>query len=209
MLRIIAGDIKRKFQLWLHIWQYRRNNKHNSTTPSNLFRIEKVKVGNHTYGFINVIDHSNSTSILHIGNFCSIAHDVKFALGGDHDSTNISTFPFKAKFGLTEYEAIDNGSIILKDDVWVGSNCIILSGVTVNQGAILAAGSVVTNDVPAYAVAGGNPAKVIKYRHKPEIIKEMTKIDYSMITKQEIINNIDLWYNGAKTENITSIISKK
>ena len=143
-----------------------------------------------------------------IGSFCSIAPDVKFLLGGDHESKCISTYPFKAKFGLTSYEATDNGSIVLKDDVWIGANCIILSGVTINQGAILAAGSVVSNDVPAYAIVGGNPAKVIKYRHSADIIEKLVQVDYSKITNKRILNNIEIWYENINTNNIDNIIYK-
>ena len=61
------------------------------------------------------------------------------------------------------FESISKGPIILEDDVWIGENCIILSGVKIGQGAVIAAGAIVTNDIPPYAIAGGVPAKVIKY----------------------------------------------
>jgi virginiamycin A acetyltransferase len=206
MLRVILGLIKKELCLCLHIWRYRRLNKHNTTTPSNIFRIEKVEIGKYTYGFIDLTDHGDSDSILQVGHFCSIAPDVKFILGGDHDSKNISTYPFKAKFGLIGNEAIDKGSIILKDDVWVGANSIILSGVTINQGAVIAAGSVVTKDVPAYAIVGGNPAKLIKYRHDPELIQKLMNIDYSKLSRQKILNATEMWYGKVSSESINRII---
>ena len=74
-------------------------------------------------------------------------------------------------------EAGTKGSIIVKDDVWIGTNAIICSGVTIGQGAIIAAGAVVTKDVAPYAIVGGNPAKVIKYRFDEEIRNKLLSID--------------------------------
>lgn len=206
MFKLLLGDLKRKILLWIHIHRYRRINNHNQTSPTNIFRIENTKVGRYSYGFINVTDHSTSKSILEIGDFCSIAPDVKFILSGEHKTDMLSTFPFKAKFGLETTEAVDKGSIIIKNDVWIGANSLILSGVTVNQGAVIAAGSVVTKDIPAYAIAGGNPAKVIKYRHPHEVIQRLLTIDYSKISKNDIIKKIHTWYSIAAIDNIDALI---
>ena len=62
-----------------------------------------------------------------------------------------------------DQEAINSAPIVIKDKAWVGFNCIIMKGVTIGEGAVVGAGSVVTKDVPDYAIVGGNPAKVIKY----------------------------------------------
>ena len=61
-------------------------------------------------------------------------------------------------------EAFGKGDIIVEDDVWIGYGAVIMSGVTIKQGAVIAAGSVVVKDVPAYSIVGGAPAKIIKYR---------------------------------------------
>ena len=85
---------------------------------------------------------------------------------------------------------------------------IILSGVTINQGAIVAANSVVTKDIPPYAIVGGNPAKIIKYRFEPEIIEELIKFDFSKLNK----NNIKLLekelYTKLTKNNINDILKK-
>lgn len=192
----------------IHLHEYKKKNRHNTTRPVNIFRLEKINVGNYSYGSIDITDYSNSDTQLEIGHFCSIAPGVKFILGGDHITNNISTFPFKAKFGLESREAYSKGSIIIKDDVWIGVNSIILSGITIGQGAILAAGSVVTKDVPPYAIVGGNPARVIKYRFEQQVIDKLISIDYSKITQEDVISKVDFWYQNINNHNIDNIKSE-
>lgn len=171
--------------------EWRKDNKHNFTEAENLFDINKVIVGNYTYGPLFVRNYGNSSEKLEIGNFCSIARGVTFLLGGKHDYNCISTYPFKKKFLDIENESITKGPIIIKDDVWIGENAMILSGVTINQGAIIGAGSIVSKEVPAYAIFAGN--KIIKYRFSEDIIKELLKIDYSLINEEIINKNIELF----------------
>ena len=93
-------------------------------------------------------------------------------------------------------EAISKGDIIVDDDVWIGYGATILSGVHIGQGAVIAAGAVVTKDVPPYAIVGGVPAKVIKYRFSPEIIQQLMKLDYSKLTEDMIRERIDDLYTS-------------
>ena len=74
---------------------------------------------------------------------------------------------------------LTNGDIVVGDDVWVGQRAIIMSGVNIGQGAVIGAGAIVTKNVPPYAIVGGIPAKVIRYRFSEELIQELLKIDYS------------------------------
>jgi serine acetyltransferase len=96
-------------------------------------------------------------------------------------------------------EAFSKGNIVIDDDVWIGYGVTILSGVHIGQGAVVAAGAVVTKDVPPYAIVGGVPAKIIKYRFSPEIIEELMKIDYSKLEEDDIKNHIDDLYSEIKT----------
>ena len=178
--------------------KWRKRNKHNFTIIKNLPDISLITVGNYTYGMINLMSASNKSK-LKIGNFCSIANGVKFILNGDHELNNLSTYPFKVKLLNHKEEAITKGDIVVEDDVWIAENALILSGVHIGQGAVIGAGAVVTKDVPPYAVMGGVPARIIKYRFSEEIIKRLEKIDFTKLDKNFINSHINDLYK--KIEN--------
>jgi acetyltransferase-like isoleucine patch superfamily enzyme len=163
--------------VYLHRKSWRKKNGHNETVPGTMFRINRVTVGKKTSGVLNVTDFSPLNIKLKIGSYCSISSGVQFLLGGEHQIDSISTYPFKVKRFGYKYEACSKGDIVVGDDVWIGTNAIICSGVQIGQGVIVAAGAVVTKAVPPYAVAGGNPAKVIKYRFSQDIIARLLSID--------------------------------
>ncbi|MBQ2645317.1 glycosyltransferase [bacterium] len=187
---------------------WREKNKHNETTVSQHVNIDKISVGNYTYGNINMYHSGNGQEILSIGHYCSIAPNVTFLLASEHSYKNISTYPFKVKFFGEDNEACSKGSIIVKDDVWIGYGAIIMSGVTIGQGAIIGAGSIVTKDIPNYAIVAGNPAQIIKYRFSQEIINELVKIDYSELTKEKIMQLSQYLYEEISIENYNEIITK-
>jgi acetyltransferase-like isoleucine patch superfamily enzyme len=171
------GSIKSYIRFYFFKRRWRSLNPHNKTIPGNIFRIGKVIVGKKTYGTLNITDFSHLDVKLKIGSYCSISLGVQFLLGGEHQINSISTYPFKVICFGYEYEAGSKGDIVVGDDVWIGINAVICSGVKIGQGAIVAAGSVVTKEVPPYAVVGGNPAKVIRYRFSQEIIAMLLSID--------------------------------
>lgn len=165
-------------------WKYR--NKHNETYAKTKFDISKVTVGKATYGELNVLTF-NDSNILRIGNYCSIGPNTWFVVSAEHFLDHISTFPFKAKLNKgQELEGLSKGDIIVEDDVWIGCNATILSGVHVGQGAVIAAGAVVTKDVPNYAIVGGVPAHVIKYRFDKRVREVLTNLDFSRLDNQRI-----------------------
>ncbi|KAF0092999.1 MAG: streptogramin A acetyl transferase [Puniceicoccaceae bacterium 5H] len=118
-----------------------------------------------------------------IGKFCAIARGVKFIMNGaNHKMSGISTYPFQI-FGqgwekvMPRLEDLpDKGDTIIGNDVWLGYNVLIMPGVKIGDGAIIAAGSVVTQDVPAYTIAGGNPAKPIRSRFPEETARRLQQI---------------------------------
>ena len=174
---------------------YRKLNQHNETQVGWFCDISKIQVGKKTYGDIFLVDSSVSNTKLIIGNYCSIGPDVRFLLGGEHTINTISTYPFKVKCFGEQKEAGSKGNIVLHDDVWIGANALICSGVEIGQGAVIAAGAVVTKDVPPYAVVGGNPAKIIKYRFNEKLIKKLLKINISELFDKFKKSNTDLIYS--------------
>jgi tetrahydrodipicolinate N-succinyltransferase len=101
-------------------------------------------------------------------------------------------YPIRVKYEKEEHEAYSNGSIIIEDDVWIGMNSTILSGVTVGKGAVIAYGSVVVKNVPPFAIVGGNPAKLIRYRFNEDLISRLTEINYTEIQENKINQNLEL-----------------
>ena len=129
----------------------------------------------------NVLYHySFSQDKLIIGRFCALATGIKFMMNGaNHKTSGFSTYPFYIfgngweKVTPQDEELPSKGDTIVGNDVWIGYESIIMPGVTIGDGAIVAAKSVVVNDVPPYCVVGGNPAKVIKQRFDDETIKSL------------------------------------
>lgn len=190
----LVGELKRSLQLNYFKRKWRAFNKENETIPNMIFPIECVDIGKYTYGELNVVTFSDNCK-LQIKNYISIAGAVTFLLGTEHYTDHISMYPFKVKtLQINSSESFAKGDIVVDDDVWIGYGATIMSGVHIGQGAVVAAGSVVTKDVPPYAVVGGVPAKLIKYRFEPGMIEELLKIDYSKLTKEQIEKHIDELY---------------
>ena len=190
---MILDSLKYRIKLYKTRIKWKNLNKHNYTSLKALTNIDLIKVGVKTYGELNV-NSSNNISKLYIGNFCSIASEVLFLLNSEHPLNYISTYPFKVKVLSESSESLSKGDIVVDDDVWIGCNSTIMSGVHIGQGAVIAAGSIVTKDVPPYAVAGGVPAKVIKYRFSEDIIKYLMRLDYCSLSEDLVIRNIDKLY---------------
>lgn len=186
----ILNSVKRRMRTILFRRQWRKLNGHNKTYVKSLFDPSLVQIGNHTYGCIDVRQFE-TTGKLQIGHYCSIAENVRFLTSGEHSTDRISTYPFRTKLLSGEADAFSKGDIVVDDDVWLGHGALVLSGVHIGQGAVIAAGAVVTKDIPPYAIAGGVPAKVIKYRFEPEMIQQLLRIDYSKLDLAAISAHAD------------------
>jgi len=143
-------------------------------------KYSKYSVGQYSYGD-PLIFKWDKDATLKVGKFCSIASNVTILLGGNHRGDWITTFPFSAIFD--EFKHIPGhpstkGDVIIGNDVWIATGALILSGVNIGDGAIVAARSVVTKDVEPYAVVGGNPAKQIKTRFSKDEIQKLLKIKW-------------------------------
>lgn len=181
-----------RFQRW-----WRKRNPHNQTVAGSIFPLQAVTVGKHSYGMLCIHSYSPTNEKLVIGNYVSIAPNVQFILGGNHQLHTFTTFPLKSVFGGIQHQtdSLSKGAIVVEDEVWIGTGAVLLSGVRLGKGAVVAAGSVVTKDVPPYAIVGGNPAGIIKYRFEKEVIRTLLPLRLADLPDAVIQENMDLFYN--------------
>lgn len=138
-----------------------------------------------------------------IGKFCAIARDVKFIMNGaSHKTSGISTYPFQI-FGNGWEKVMPaagdlpfKGDTVIGNDVWIGYEALIMPGVKIGNGAIIAARSVVTADVPAWAVVGGNPAKTIRSRFPADSIAILEKLAWWDWPPEKISRHLPLIVAG-------------
>ena len=131
-----------------------------------------------------------------IGNYVSIATETSFCVGSNHNYTSL-------KNGLSaagELRFQNKGQIIVQNDVWIGHGTTIMAGVTIHNGAVVAANSHVVKDVPPYAIVGGNPAKIIKYRFNKNIIKKLQAIKWWNWSEEKKLANQN-WLDTYQIEN--------
>lgn len=142
----------------------------------------RVIMGEHSYGAPKIIGGHGR---IVVGKFTSIADGVKFVTVG-HDIENVSTYPFNSKHLRTVWLEAQNipghptnkGDIEIGNDCWIGYEAMIMSGVKISDGAVVAARAVVTKDVRPYEVVGGVPAKHLRYRFGPVTIETLLQIKW-------------------------------
>lgn len=145
-----------------------------------------------------------------IGKFCcSIARNVTFQ-EYNHNMKGLSTYMINSKlFDKKQTSDIaSKGPIIVGNDVWIGTHSVILSGVTIGDGVIIAANSVITNDVPPYAVVAGSPAKVIKYRFSQEIINKLLELKWWDKSRVWLREHQFLFEGSLREEDINALLKE-
>ncbi|MFI3326454.1 MAG: CatB-related O-acetyltransferase [Clostridia bacterium] len=161
-------------------------------------------------GYASYIGDSSFIKNAQIGKYTCIARDVTTIIGNHPSTKFVSIHPafYSAKkqsgFSYIENDLFDDFkyidrekciSLIIGNDVWIGESTRVLEGVTIGDGAIVAAGAVVTKDVPPYAIVGGVPAKIIKYRFTQEQIEKLLKLKWWNKDNNWIRQNAYLFYD--------------
>lgn len=195
---------------------YPRSQGHSTVYLQNVVTDPSITVGDYTIydDFVNDPRDFQRNNVLYhypinqerlvIGKFCSIACGAKFLFNSaNHTQRSLSTYIFPVLFEEWDLdveripEAWDNrGDIIIGNDVWIGYEAVILSGVTIGDGAIVAARAVVTRDVPPYAIVGGVPAKPIRQRFSNPDIAQLLELRWWDWPKEKIARTIDAIQSG-------------
>ncbi|CAM3686392.1 CatB-related O-acetyltransferase [Vibrio aerogenes] len=171
-----------------------------------------IQVGDYTYyDDPDGPEHFESRVLYHfpfigdqliIGKFCAIARNITFIMNGaNHSMTGFSTYPFYIfgqgweKAAPTAESQSYKGDTVIGNDVWLGYDVTIMPGIRIGHGAIIAAKSVVTHDIPPYSIAGGHPASVIRYRFDQATIETLLEIAWWDWPAEKITANLEAIVN--------------
>lgn len=148
----------------------------NRRDPSQVY--PEYAFGKWTYG-VPMVHNWPGGAVLSVGAFCSIAEGVQIFLGGEHRTDWVTTYPFidfwRAGREIKGHPGT-KGDVVIGNDVWIGQEAMILSGVHVGDGAVIGARAVVVGDVPPYHIVAGNPARIIRARFDAETIERLLAI---------------------------------
>ena len=152
------------------------------------------EIGEHSYGW-PTIHRFDATTRLRIGKYCSLAHGVLILVGGEHRADWMTTYPFPELWPeASEFvgHPASKGSLTIGNDVWIGAQSLILSGVTIGDGAVIGAGSVVTRDIPAFAVGAGNPCKPLRSRFPDDVVEALLLVRWWDWSHEEVVRALPL-----------------
>ena len=177
----------------------RADDRYDSFTRQFFMKQFDIEIGRYTYGGYQ-IDGSIAPGT-RIGSFCSIAGGVRIG-GTNHPLGYVSSHPFLylANRGFVERNDEDllakgNAPVIIEDDVWLGSNAVVLPGCRVARGAVVAAGAVVTRDVAPYEIVAGVPARVIRRRFDGEQAARLAAIDWPSWSDEQLAERLSAFYD--------------
>lgn len=177
----------------------------------NVVKAPNISIGDYTYyddaadptGFEqnNVLfNYPEFGDHLIIGKFCAIASGTKFIMGpANHRISSVTTYPFHVFGGAWQENTPSHldqlprkGDTIIGNDVWIGRECVIMPGVKIGDGAIVAACSVVAKDIPPYTVFGGNPAKFLKYRFDEDLTDLLLRFQWWDLEPEDLVEVLPL-----------------
>lgn len=153
-----------------------------------------IEIGKYTSISGNGTVISGVKNKIKIGNFCSIAPNVMI-IGDYHNYKKVTTyFIFSNIFNkVLDNEKVSKGNIIIEDDVWIGANTVVLSGVKIGRGSIIGAGSIISKDIPPYSIVCGKENKIIKKRFSPQTIERLEKSKWWNWGKNTLLENQDFF----------------
>ncbi|MBO8173592.1 MAG: antibiotic acetyltransferase [Bacillaceae bacterium] len=155
-------------------------------------------------GRYSKINHST------IGKFCSISWDVTIgALSHPINTVSTHSFPYTSRIGFVDKDNHNHKQTSLGNDVWVGCNSVILPGIKIGDGAIIGAGSVVTKDVPDYAIVAGVPAEIIRYRFEENIRQKLKEIKWWDLPYNTIKGNIYIFQEPLNEKTLKDLLNIK
>lgn len=156
---------------------------------------EYASVHNTEVGSYSALGRYSKIVHTKIGKYCAISWDTTInAISHPYNHLTISAFPYVPRVGnFVKKRKQTYKEVIIKNDVRIGANSVIMPGVTIGNGAIIGAGAVVTKDVPDYAIVVGVPAKIVKYRFEEDIIKRLLELKWWDLDPKVIKKNVALW----------------
>ena len=152
-------------------------------------RYPEYEIGRWTYGGLSVLTWGEGATLT-VGSFTSIADGVKVFLGGEHRTDWQTTFPFSVLWKPANAicgHPKTKGDVVIGNDVWIGAEAMIMSGVTVGDGAVIGARSLVAKDVEPYAIVAGNPALIVRKRFSDARIERLLRLKWWDWTDEKIV----------------------
>lgn len=206
----------RAYRLHSRLEKLRREHPNCTITSQNIYDAslgEMVAILDRAYlhkvcmGSFSYVGCDSSLHNVDIGNFCSIGSYVKIGLARHPSRTFVSTYPgfysnqnTGCPLSFRKDKVFDDSEpkTSIGNDVWIGTHVIIPGGVRISTGAIVAAGSVVVKDVPPYAVVGGNPANIIRFRFSDEQIKVLLALEWWNWSLEKILHHVECFTDVEK-----------
>jgi len=154
-----------------------------------------AEINNTKIDYLSSIGRYSKIVHSEIGKYCAISWNTTInAVGHPSDHLTVSAFPYVPYVGnFVQKRTQHYQKVIIKNDVWIGANSVIMPDVIIGNGAIIGAGAIVTKDVPDYAIVGGVPAEIIKYRFSEDIIRKLLELKWWDLDPEKIKEHVELW----------------